>query len=82
MRKDMFHYLYQAKDPETGQPAYSRDELLAEASLLTIAGSDTTLTSLCGFFFYIQGWQWTVWLGFRARRTNQQVLQLNHYHIG
>ena len=49
----MFHYLYQAKDPETGQPAYSRDELLAERSLLIIAGSDTSSVSLCGFFFYI-----------------------------
>ncbi len=53
IRKDMFHYLYQAKDPETGQPAYSKDELLAEASLLMIAGSDTTSVTLCGFFFYI-----------------------------
>lgn len=53
IRKDMFHYLYQAKVPETGQLAYSKDELLAEASLLTIAGSDTTSVSLCGLFFYI-----------------------------
>lgn len=53
MRKDMFHYIYQAKDPETGKPAYSREELLAEASLLIIAGSDTTSISMCGFFFYI-----------------------------
>lgn len=53
MRRDIFHYLYQAKDPETGQPAYSRDELLAEANLLIIAGSNTTSISLCGFFFYI-----------------------------
>lgn len=52
-RKDMFHYLFQAKDAETGQPAYSREELLAEANLLVVAGSDTTATSLCGFFFYI-----------------------------
>lgn len=53
MRKDMFHYLYQAKDAETSQPAYSREELLAEANLLVIAGSDTTSISLSGFFFYI-----------------------------
>lgn len=53
IRKDMFHYIYQAKDPETGQPAYSKDEMLAEASLLHIAGSDTTTVTLCGFFFYI-----------------------------
>lgn len=53
MRKDMFHYLFQVKDAETGQPAYSREELRAEANLLVIAGSDTTSISLCGFFFYI-----------------------------
>ncbi|KAL8735400.1 MAG: hypothetical protein Q9166_000945 [cf. Caloplaca sp. 2 TL-2023] len=53
MRKDMFHYIFHAKDPETGKPAYSRKELLAEASLLIIAGSDTTSISLCGCFFYI-----------------------------
>jgi cytochrome P450 len=52
-RKDMFHYLYEAKDAETGRPAYSREELLAEANLLVIAGSDTTSVSLSGFFFYI-----------------------------
>lgn len=53
MRKDMFHYLFHAKDPETDQPAYPKQELLAEASLLIIAGSDTTSISLCGLFFYI-----------------------------
>lgn len=53
MRKDMFHYIFQAKDPETGQPAYSWNELLSEANLLIIAGSDTTSISLCGFFFYL-----------------------------
>ena len=52
-RKDMFHYLYNAKDPETGKPAYEPEELNAEANLLIIAGSDTTSTSLCSFFFYI-----------------------------
>ena len=52
-RKDMFHYLFQAKDPETGGPAFSARDLLAEAHLLIIAGSDTTSTSLCGLFFYI-----------------------------
>ncbi|KAL8732942.1 MAG: hypothetical protein Q9181_003764 [Wetmoreana brouardii] len=52
-RKDMFHYLHQAQDPETGQPAYTRQELLSEAHLLIIAGSDTTSITLCGFFFYI-----------------------------
>ncbi|MCJ1438934.1 hypothetical protein MMC27_008324 [Xylographa pallens] len=53
VREDMFHYLFQAKNPETGEPAYSEQELLAEANLLIIAGSDTTSINLCGFVFYI-----------------------------
>ncbi|KAL9005175.1 MAG: hypothetical protein Q9188_002049 [Gyalolechia gomerana] len=52
-RQDMFHFLFQAKDPDTGKPAYSQQELFAEANLLVIAGSDTTAINLCGFFFYI-----------------------------
>ncbi|KAF4627578.1 hypothetical protein G7Y89_g10576 [Cudoniella acicularis] len=51
-RKDMFHYLYHAQDPETGK-SYSQDELFAESSLVIIAGSDTTAVVLSGFFFYI-----------------------------
>lgn len=53
LRQDMFHFLFQAKDPDTGKPAYSQQELFAEANLLVIAGSDTTAINLCGFFFYI-----------------------------
>lgn len=53
MRKDMFHYLFQAKDPNTGGPAYEQHELEAEAGLLIIAGSDTTAITICGLFFYI-----------------------------
>ena len=53
IRQDMFHFLFQAKNPDTGEPAYSEEELLAEANLLIIAGSDTTAINLCGFFFYI-----------------------------
>ena len=53
VRKDMFHYLFQAKDPETGLSAYSSDELFQEASLLIIAGSDTTTTALAGVVFYL-----------------------------
>lgn len=52
-RQDVFHFLFQAKNPNTGEPAYSEQELLAEAKLLTIAGSDKTSITLCGFFFYI-----------------------------
>ena len=53
IRQDMFHFLFQAVDPDTGKQAYSRQELFAEANLLVIAGSDTTSVSLCSFFFYI-----------------------------
>jgi len=53
-RKDMFHYLFNTTD-DAGNPAYSLDELKAEANLLIIAGSDTTATTLAGFWFYITG---------------------------
>lgn len=53
VRKDMFHYLFQAKNPNTGAPAYQKDELVAEANLLVIAGLDTTSTTICALFFYI-----------------------------
>lgn len=52
-REDMFHFLLTAKDPQTGKPAFTRKELIAESRLLVIAGSDTTATSLCSLFFYI-----------------------------
>lgn len=53
MRKDMFYYLFRAKDPNTGAPAYKKHELEAEGSLLIMAGSDTTAITICGLFFYI-----------------------------
>ncbi|MCJ1462456.1 hypothetical protein MMC07_001058 [Pseudocyphellaria aurata] len=52
-RKDMFHYFIQAKDPETGLPAYTPDELFTEAHLLITAGSDTSTTTLAGTIFYL-----------------------------
>ncbi|PQE16354.1 Benzoate 4-monooxygenase cytochrome P450 protein [Rutstroemia sp. NJR-2017a WRK4] len=51
-RKDIFHYLFNAKN-ETGQPAYTNGELLEEAGLIVIAGTDTTANALSGFWFYI-----------------------------
>jgi cytochrome P450 len=51
--KDMFHYLYHLKDPETGVVAFAGEELHAEAFLMQSAGSDTTSTCLSSFFFYI-----------------------------
>ncbi|KAL9034833.1 MAG: hypothetical protein Q9214_006863, partial [Letrouitia sp. 1 TL-2023] len=52
-REDILHYLLKATDPETGQALYSKEELLAEASVLVIAGSHTTSTAVSAFFFYI-----------------------------
>jgi cytochrome P450 len=52
-RADMFHFLSSAKNPETGEPALNREELLAEANLLIMAGTDTTAVSTSGFFFFI-----------------------------
>ena len=52
-RQDMFHFLFQAVDPDTGKQAYSRQELFAEANLLVVAGSDTTAITISSFFFYI-----------------------------
>ena len=37
-RKDMFHHIFQAKDPETGNLGYTRGELFSESDLLIIAG--------------------------------------------
>src|SRR5277367_323057 len=52
-RKDIFHYILAAKDPETGGPALSREDLVGEANILVVAGSDTTPVVLAGFFFYM-----------------------------
>jgi cytochrome P450 len=54
-RQDIFHFLAQAKHPETGLPAYDEAHLRAESNLLLIAGSDTTAVSLAGVFFYLTG---------------------------
>lgn len=52
-RRDMFYFLCKAQDSSTGHLAYTEDELRAEASLLIIAGSDTTTASLASIFWYL-----------------------------
>lgn len=52
-RQDMFYFLCKAEDSSTGRSAYTEDELRAEASLLIIAGSDTTTASLASIFWYL-----------------------------
>jgi cytochrome P450 len=52
IRKDFFHWLFNAKDPETGE-GFSNAELYAECELLIIAGSDTTAIVISAAFFYL-----------------------------
>ncbi|KAF2871947.1 cytochrome P450 monooxygenase-like protein [Massariosphaeria phaeospora] len=52
-RKDMFHYLFQAIDPDTGRRGWSRQDLLEEADMLTIAATDTTAAAIASAFFYL-----------------------------
>jgi cytochrome P450 len=51
--RDLFHGLYSSKDPDTGKPSFTHTQLRAEASLLIIAGSDTTAVAMTGIFFYL-----------------------------
>lgn len=51
-RKDFFYYLFDAKDPETGE-IMSREELYNESELLIIAGSDTTSIVMSAMMFYL-----------------------------
>lgn len=52
VRKDFFHYLFDAKDPETGK-GFPIEELWGEAESLIIAGSDTTAVVITAMFFYL-----------------------------
>ncbi|KAL8903781.1 MAG: hypothetical protein Q9207_003705 [Kuettlingeria erythrocarpa] len=53
LRRDMFHHLVRAKDPETGGPGYTQQELFEESDLLVVAGSDTAATTFAAMFFYL-----------------------------
>jgi cytochrome P450 len=50
--KDIFHYLFRAKDPQTGAQ-FSPEEISSESELLLIAGGDTTSTVLSACLFYL-----------------------------
>lgn len=52
-REDIFHYLCAATDPETGKKALREENLVAEANLLVIAGSDTSANAICGLLFFL-----------------------------
>lgn len=51
-RKDFFHYLLHAKDPQTGA-CLTVTELVADASLLVAAGMDTSSVTLSALLFYL-----------------------------
>ena len=50
--KDLFSALLEAKDPETGH-GFTQPELISEAGLLIVAGSDTTVTGTTSTIFYL-----------------------------
>lgn len=52
-RKDFFHYLFHAEDPETGTRGFPAHEMYGEAELLIIAGSDTTAIVMAALLFYL-----------------------------
>ncbi|KAF2179044.1 benzoate 4-monooxygenase cytochrome P450 [Zopfia rhizophila CBS 207.26] len=51
-RKDIFHYLFRSRDPETGL-ALSPNQLSADAGLLIAAGSDGVAITLSAALFYL-----------------------------
>lgn len=53
VRKDFFHYLFKASDPETGGQGMSKAELWEELQLLIVAGADTTSIVLASTLFHI-----------------------------
>jgi len=53
VRKDFFHWLWNAVDPETGRRGYDINELYGELELLIIAGSDTTSAVMSAMVFYL-----------------------------
>ncbi|KAF4634838.1 hypothetical protein G7Y89_g3252 [Cudoniella acicularis] len=52
-RPDVFQALLSAKNSKTGEKLFTELELQSESSLLIIAGSDTTSTSLTATIFYL-----------------------------
>ena len=50
--RDVFGTLLSARDPETGM-GLSREEMISEAGVLIVAGSDTTSTTLSALIFYL-----------------------------
>jgi cytochrome P450 len=51
-RKDIFHYLLNAKDPETGE-GLPKSELWMEGNTLIVAGSDTSSTTISATLYHL-----------------------------
>ncbi|KAK4692524.1 hypothetical protein P7C71_g4702, partial [Lecanoromycetidae sp. Uapishka_2] len=54
-QNDLFSFLVDAKDPETGN-GFTESELWAESRFLLIAGADTSSTGLTALFFYLSAY--------------------------
>ncbi|KAL8712489.1 MAG: hypothetical protein Q9220_003337 [cf. Caloplaca sp. 1 TL-2023] len=52
LQGDLFSHLLKAKDPETGR-SFDQNELIAEAGLLIVGGTDTTITAMTATLFYL-----------------------------
>ena len=52
-KRDFFHYLLEAVDPETGAVGFGQGEMWGEANVLMIAGSDTTASALSASMYYL-----------------------------
>jgi cytochrome P450 len=52
LRKDIFHFILQSRDPDTGL-GFTREQLHADANLLVAAGSDGVGIALSASMFYL-----------------------------
>jgi cytochrome P450 len=53
VRHDLFHSLYASKNPETGKSSFTHTQLSSEASLLVIAGADTTAAAMSAILYHL-----------------------------
>jgi cytochrome P450 len=51
-RKDIFHYLFRSRDPETGL-GFSREQLHADSALFIAAGADGVAVTISAAMFYL-----------------------------
>jgi cytochrome P450 len=53
VREDMVHFLCKARNPENNLPAFSEQDIHAEARLLLVAGSDSTSVTMSALFYFL-----------------------------